>query len=91
MTAGEWPMTDESVEKLREIVRTVEALDEATGGWTMKCDARQTGMSLYFTWAKKVDVTTTLQYANATENAPGLLMDACNRLIKAHEAAGERP
>lgn len=83
-----WPLDDEgraSVQRLRDDLL---ALGEATGEWTGKSDLRETGMSLHLRWERRTDLREgALKAQWALMNAPGLLIDALDRLLTADDAA----
>lgn len=75
-------MTDDEITGLRRIIDRIETLDQELGGWTTKTDNRQTGLSLYLKFVNKVDVTTTMQFAQLVEDAPGLLLTVARKLLE---------
>jgi hypothetical protein len=82
-----WPLSPQAVGNIEDILRQAKELDERTGGWKSKSQLRQTGLSLYLTFENKVDLmATTIPFLNLLENAPGLLVNACERLLEAHRA-----
>lgn len=88
MTAGEWPLDAKGRENIKRIRDEIVALDGRIGGWTTKSQARQTGLSMHFRFENKVDLMeTTLKFMGLIEKAPGMLVDALDRLLAAAEAA----
>lgn len=54
---------------------------DATGGWTTKADARQTGCSIHFKFENKVPVHTAMEFITIIEEAPGMLTNALRLLL----------
>jgi hypothetical protein len=80
-------LTEEGRQSVRSIIDKLTTVGEAIGGWQSKMNARQSGVDLYIHFDNKVDVmTTTVQFANQLEQAPSLLVDACQRLLDADAA-----
>ncbi len=85
-----WPLTDEGVENIRGIIDQLTTVGEAIGDFTDKEQVRQTGVTLYLTFDKKVDVMTTgQQFVVQLLNSPAMLADTCRRLLAAHGMVGE--
>ena len=75
---------------LREIVAQLDSLDETTGGWTAKLDARQTGFSLHIRFDKKVDIMKSLEAAAVFEHGPEKLCQIVNRIVGQLESEAAR-
>lgn len=72
---------------LREIVAQLDGLDSATGGWTTKLEARQTGFSLHIRFDKKVGIEQSLAAAAVFENGPEKLCQIVSRVVGQLDAA----
>lgn len=83
------PMIDDTAEvNVRASLEKLKNIDEATGGWTVKTDARQTGCSMHIKFDNKTDVLTTLQFANMLQLAPGMLANALRLLLGEEQIVG---
>lgn len=80
-------LTEAEVDGLRRIVASIERLDDETGGWSSKFDARKTGFSMHVRWQQPVDVMATMEFVNLMEQAPGLLLTAAKKLLAANTQA----
>lgn len=82
-----WPLSPATLANLRRIRDHIVHMDEATGGWTWKGEARHTGFSIHFKYAQKVeDFQDSLRQLNLVSEGPALILDALERLELAHEA-----
>lgn len=86
MSDEKWPLDDRQKTNIRGVGEQIKEIDDLTGGWTCKAEARRTGLSLYVRFEKKVDVTVSMRFLNMLESSPGMLVDACERLLAAAEA-----
>lgn len=64
-------------------VTTLDEIDKAVEGWSTKTNARQTGFSHYIKFTKKVDVMTTLKFANLMDNSLPWALALARKLLKA--------
>lgn len=68
-------------ENLCRTKQQILAIDDLIGGWTIKADLRQTGMSVHFKFDKRVDIGTTARFLTLIENSPGMLVNALRLLL----------
>ena len=81
------PFNPEEIEVLRGMVKQLLALDDATGGWTTKIDARQSGFSLHVKFDGKCPVDVALLTAEVFDQAPIKLCQVASRVLDQLDAA----
>lgn len=75
------PWSPEEIAVMRGMVEHLLVLDDITGGWTTKIDARQTGFSLHVKFDRKSSVKFTAQTAQVFEQAPIKLCQIASRVL----------
>lgn len=78
-------LTDEAREQIQKNIDGVKATGDAVGGWTTKCDNRQTGFSYHAKFEKKVDVMTTMRFVSQMENALQMFISLAESLLAADQ------
>ena len=80
---------EESLRNLQSIIDKVVEIDRVTGGFESKVEVRETGFSLHVRYARKqVGVATALEDVQVFQQAPGLLVDACRKLLAFYDDRG---
>lgn len=82
-------LTERGRANVQSLIDEYLRLGDAVGAWTMKCQARQTGVSHYLTFDNKVDVMTALAFIERMDQSPPLLVDACEKFLVADALAAE--
>lgn len=83
----QWPLDEGSKAGIARIFAAAEEVEQAIGGWTSKFDARPTGTSIHIKFDQRVDDVAGFvpRFVALLEQAPALLNDVCERLLKADE------
>lgn len=74
-------LSDAELEKIREIHDHLQDMGQRVGGWTSKSECRRTGLSLYMTFTKKVDVFETAKFQQLLEQAPAICTTLTEMLL----------
>lgn len=84
--ADHQPLNDAARARIRGVIDALVKMEETTGGFTSKVDARQTGCSVHVRFENKVGVNTSLDFWQQIVESPAMLADACRRLLAADAA-----
>lgn len=83
------PWSDGEWDSIRQIVQQLDGVDEITGGFSTKVDARQTGFTIHVRFENRTDVMSTITVAEVFEGAGPKLAQILHRLLAQHDAANE--